>query len=888
MFEIFLHSYEYLAHLLHKPGCLLIIKLAACLIKLSLFIKMVLIARQSTTSRKLWLLLAAVLICHVILDIMWVVKLVHKAALFKISYRIYSTALRSSRLFAIVYYSLFPLFIEKLCDYEKQFSFKASHAILLFNGLVFATLFLFFAITKYGLRMAPASYEFQVDRLFYLYCYTLLFCSIVYSIYAIKTFALPRLVKRQLIILTSVFLIPYFVIDFFSINFTTLQQSYFLISITTLLAAFAWCYCAHKTLRLRFLNFTNKVQLPKKVHFITSTKEILLQLSKITTTHELDAITKNFFNKAFAIPVEKVHLIIRDDQPTTHEENIVKTFLSNRQSKSVMLLQQTPLCIKDEIEFTHFYENDDDLHDMIMFMRTLQADVFLPLYEQQTFIGYIKIDAGARAENFFGSEEQDEMLVFTNYVSTIINLVHSRNWEHILQQHQELKNDLYEKNQEIAHYQETLRFLGSTKKSDLGILLAKKSSFSYHNDTAEKLLGVSMNSPKKHPLLTRLLTFAQQATDHKKTYTLQTNDQNNQPLHVVALPVTKTTIFLVVYKPQNIPLIQMQLQALNDPSAWHYALYLATTESGKLINQLIPSTGNVLQNVKIDIFKIALTKKAALLLAPHDDLPLIIETIHQLSLRSTLYTMKLSAPEQHNEIATKLFGITNLFNAHTQESILQKLNGTGTISIENVEYLSPETQEYLADFLIYGFFKLLGGIHKIVSDVRIICSTQQNLQHLVDKNMFSKKLFHELQKTQLHMPSVCTLSFEELDELADHLSQCARDTSEPRQLTRHEKNIIFSQKPVSLQEFEKLVVQKLAKKEKKLLSPLEEPIIIDDITDPTVRQAISLGKDVLKNKQLLTLLWQTFKNQSNIAHHLGVNRSTVSRRCKMYNLLPSE
>ena len=49
--------------------------------------------------------------------------------------------------------------------------------------------------------------------------------------------------------------------------------------------------------------------------------------------------------------------------------------------------------------------------------------------------------------------------------------------------------------------------------------------------------------------------------------------------------------------------------------------------------------------------------------------------------------------------------------------------------------------------------------------------------------------------------------------------------------------------------------------------------------------AARLGKQALKDKKIMTMLWNTFKNQNKIASFLGINRSSVSRRCKEYNLI---
>ena len=57
-----------------------------------------------------------------------------------------------------------------------------------------------------------------------------------------------------------------------------------------------------------------------------------------------------------------------------------------------------------------------------------------------------------------------------------------------------------------------------------------------------------------------------------------------------------------------------------------------------------------------------------------------------------------------------------------------------------------------------------------------------------------------------------------------------------------------------------------------------------DITDPELIEAARLGKYALKDAKILTMLWHKFKNQNKIASFLGVNRSSVNRRCRKYNL----
>jgi hypothetical protein len=55
--------------------------------------------------------------------------------------------------------------------------------------------------------------------------------------------------------------------------------------------------------------------------------------------------------------------------------------------------------------------------------------------------------------------------------------------------------------------------------------------------------------------------------------------------------------------------------------------------------------------------------------------------------------------------------------------------------------------------------------------------------------------------------------------------------------------------------------------------------------DHAILKIAELGKQALKDQKLMTTLWGTLKNQTKIATLLKVNRSSVNRRCKEYNLI---
>ena len=57
------------------------------------------------------------------------------------------------------------------------------------------------------------------------------------------------------------------------------------------------------------------------------------------------------------------------------------------------------------------------------------------------------------------------------------------------------------------------------------------------------------------------------------------------------------------------------------------------------------------------------------------------------------------------------------------------------------------------------------------------------------------------------------------------------------------------------------------------------------VSDPKLVEAARLGKYALKDPKLLNLLWNKFQSQNKIALFLGVNRSSVHRRCKEYGII---
>lgn len=859
---------------------------------------------RSPKLQRPWFFLLPILVGAMFSDAAWIMFITQKIFLPSIGYKFTTFFIRLSWAWATIQYQSLSLFLESLI--EKQFSIKLHQKIFLITSALLCSCYLFFAFFKFN--TTNVSFESTLFKIGTFYLFGVVTPSVYKAIKKIRRNSLPKILKKQLKILIQGLIAPFLISDFiqyYPFSFFPGQLgNYAVVSVSTTFLTLAFYYCAKKIMGLRFLNFQSHVQSSSSFNFINDFKDVLEQLGHITNKKELGHITQSFFKNAFRIQPSRTVLYLRQLHPTepveeeavaqTDVETMVESFINKHDTETCKIatfLRQHKILITDEIEFNNFYDETVLTKELVAFLETINADVFLPIYEKNTIIAYIIVECEARPNDLYSNVERDEMVVFASYLSNIINLLQNRNLSSIIQKDKDLREELYRKHQEINQYKESIRsFLRDTKHRKIGIIFYKNKKFVFGNQAAKELISTNINTQEGHPLTKALHRLAQQAHDYKSGQTTFAKDANGNRLVLTALPnLEHNNIIIMVYYPEISDIIKGQIDLLKDPSQWDYLLYLETTQPGKLIKQLIPGTGEELLNFKVELLKAALNKKALLLEMPEQDLSAVVELLHHVSLRDTLHALKLQASEKNAEIALRLFGINAIFGMQHDQPLLEKLNNAGTLFIQNIHFLDLETQKYLAEFIKYGYYHQVRSEQKIFSNVRIICSTNQNLQLLIQEGKFSRPLFNELSKTKLSMPSLFLLPKNELSELADQFTEQAIQSQTFKtllELTEKEKNKIINTCPASLQEFKTKVQQMLMKKSKK--NNIVQETFFDpayNITDPELVSAARLGKKALKDSQIMALLVNKFKNQNKIAAFLGVNRSSVNRRCKDYNLL---
>jgi hypothetical protein len=888
----------------------------------SLVVKLILLAlftlrgiKSSRFSMQL-ILLSLMLVGGITEDFAWFAKLINIVFNHIINPKIPVFCARIAWGFVVIRYQALGLLIENLSEKKTtlklhQYCFICISLLLFILPICLA--FCYFNVTEKSIL------EISILKLASIYTLIPLACSsLIIALLKLRSANIPLLIKKQLKIFIQYLVIPSIAVDFIQVypfniasNFITKSPSFF--GISTIILSFTVYYGARRVMGLRFLNlFEGKIKSSRNFDFMKDFKNVLEQFSHVTNEYELTPITQGFFKDAFDIPTRTIKLTLRDvdnsdyleeknKRPQSSDDTIVENFISAHDELRFgeAFLQTKKIIITDELDFSNFYEHDENYEHVLTFMNNIKADIFIPVFDKNNLVAYIIVERFARAQGthtnaeFYSSAERDQMVVFATYLGNIIHLLRSRNLNALIAQEKELREELYDKHQKINQYKESIRsFMRTNKEKKIGIIFYKNRKFTFGNQTAQELVQVNLNTHEGHPITQSIKQTVQQTLDYKIQQTCFINDARGNKLVVSTIPhCEQNSVIITLYYPEISDLLKKKIELLSDPTKWDYLLYLETTKSGKLIDQLIPGNGETLLKFKIGLLKLALSKKALLLDMPQDDLFQTVELLHHISLRETLIALEPQHYTNSTDVAIKLFGVNPIFGMQQplELPLLEKLDGNGTLFIHNINTLDLDTQEHLAKFLKYGIYQVLRSDQKRTSDVRVICSTNQDPQNLVRENKFSKALYEELNDTSLSMPSLLTLPENELENLAAGFGEQALKSDTFKnllELTDKEKRRIAVTKPASLQELKTRVQQLLEKKSEN--AELEQNTLIDPsfaISDPDLAEAARLGKHALKDPKIMALLWNKFKNQNKIAAFLGVNRSSINRRCKEYKLL---
>ena len=198
----------------------------------------------------------------------------------------------------------------------------------------------------------------------------------------------------------------------------------------------------------------------------------------------------------------------------------------------------------------------------------------------------------------------------------------------------------------------------------------------------------------------------------------------------------------------------------------------------------------------------------------------------------------------------------------------------GTLFLDEVGNLSYEVQVQLLRALQERRIRPVGGTKEIDIDIRLVCTTNENLEEAVSEGRFREDLYHRINEFTIYMPKLSERG-SDLFLFADLFSRHANE-----ELNRNVEGfdsgaaeILASHSwPGNLRELNNVVKRAVLLTRGSQITTAELTLAMGQIRTDNVLQ---LHDEDTERQRIITALQQTNGNKAKAARLLGVDRKTI-------------
>ena len=657
-------------------------------------------------------------------------------------------------------------------------------------------------------------------------------------------------------------------------------------------------FSLYRLFKLRLFNATNYVtdyfwETSVLKPFCQATREV----RDATSLPELGMIVKSFFGSAFGFSHDEVKLYIR---PTHHELNLEAakavctiSFVEALCSETVAgelaaQIQRKRILIYADIEYEKLYDISSEAKDLFIFMGRINAEIFIPIYGRHALVGYVVVGRQLRRDRLVRDTEVSGMLAFVDHLSHVIDRLQRVDIKLLERHNLNLKYQTNQLFQETEHTYEGMRTIMKSQATEsVGMVFLKQKQLFCASEDTRAMLGVPEGSSVVPDVYA---SQVRQLFDDFKKYQIERSvllpDAKKNLLRFTVMRDTNKhgAVVLVTY-PSLAESLKLPIMGLRTYDDWMYSIFLRTTASGKMIENFIPVNSGELLIFKIQFLRAIFSRRPLLLQGATDDVRRLAELYSQIATRTIFEKLTPEYAEHTNELASKLFGFPG-----QQQGLLEKLAASGMLLIEHVDRLSLKTQEALSEFFTTGAFCHVHSTRRLASEALVICSSKVDLKQLVEEGRFSKELYEQLAPNSLVVPSLANLvKNERIDLVKGITSQFISEGKELAQfvtLTPGEvEELVTELLPSSICDLREHIMLRLQSRRHK--QGLTHAVVLDagsNETDKVIAQARRLGKAGLKNEELFRKVMALVKSSSKAGEIFGVDRSTIVRYCRRYEI----
>ena len=275
---------------------------------------------------------------------------------------------------------------------------------------------------------------------------------------------------------------------------------------------------------------------------------------------------------------------------------------------------------------------------------------------------------------------------------------------------------------------------------------------------------------------------------------------------------------------------------------------------------------------------------------------LLAKVIHSTSRRSEKPFVKVNcAAIPDNLLESEMFGyVKGAFTGAERDKTgrFQEADG-GTIFLDEIGDLPLGLQAKLLRVLEDREFYRLGSRHTVKVDVRIISASNRNLENLVKKRLFREDLYYRLNLFCIGLPELRHRKVD-LPILIGHILRrlsAAQDSQLPEVSEKVMEILLNYDYPGNVRELENILEHALIICQEETIQPRHLPEYLQ-VRRPSPKsparkplRPLQLS-DVRERDKIISLLKQHNGHRSETAKALGMDRTTLWRKIKKYEIVP--
>ena len=277
---------------------------------------------------------------------------------------------------------------------------------------------------------------------------------------------------------------------------------------------------------------------------------------------------------------------------------------------------------------------------------------------------------------------------------------------------------------------------------------------------------------------------------------------------------------------------------------------------------------------------------------------LVARTIHQLSSRADYPLINVHCAAIPEElIESELFGQEKgAFAESTTKKIGKfELANNGTIFLDEIGDMSLKTQSKILRVLQEKQFQRVGGSRILNVNVRVIASTNKDLEKEIEKGNFREDVYYRLNVIPIEVPSLRD-RHEDIPLLVEtFFAECAKqDRSEKKQMAQKTLDILCNYSwPGNVRELKNLVERLAIMVEKDVIDEFDihapyNPGTVDEMapieSQLFLSHSLKNAKKAFEREFIKRKLLQNNNNITKTAETIGVKLSYLHKKLKSLNL----